>query len=368
VTYDRLARSRHWASSEAIRKRLGGWEAAKARATEGHPELREEAVGTEAPLDTTEDIPRRLLKLLQQDGGASLVDLANGADMSPRRVEQAIELLRNRERVVVQQGDRYHLLGIDSNPDDATIDLEYEGDSLALGVVSDTHLGSMYQQVTMLGKAYEWFAENDVRHVVHCGDVLEGDGSVYSGQRFEMWLFGVDRQIEYVLEAYPRVPDITTHIVSGNHDESFVKSAGFNAVKDSCSRRDDLHYLGRYGAYLQISQAARVYAWHGQGIGKAYADSYPIQKTIEAFSPENKPQILLMGHLHSDCRTRKRNVSGWLVPCFQSQTPHAVAKRWEFVQGAMILEIRFAPSGNIREMAERTLPQYSTVAEDYPHR
>lgn len=39
-----------------------------------------------------------------------------------------------------------------------------------LGVVSDTHLGSQEQQLTLLHEAYKTMAADGVKTVLHCGD------------------------------------------------------------------------------------------------------------------------------------------------------------------------------------------------------
>lgn len=78
------------------------------------------------------------------------------------------------------------------------------------------------------------------------------------------------------------------------HDFSWNKQGAGNIVKQICKDRDDLIYIGDFGATVHIN-GVRVYLTHPDG-GTAYALSYRPQKMAESLASENKPHILILGH------------------------------------------------------------------------
>lgn len=187
------------------------------------------------------------------------------------------------------------------------------------GVISCTHLGSKYQQLTHLKEFYQRCHDSGVTAIFHCGDLLDGI-DVYDGQEYEIFCHGFDAQVEYAVEHYPHHPGLKTFVIAGNHDYSFVKRAGGDPLEKISQQRKDVIYLGAYGAYPRISDL-RIYIHHGHG-GGAYARSYKLQKSIEQFAPEAKPDYYFLGHYHTTCiLPHYRNVLAMMVPSFQSQTP-----------------------------------------------
>ncbi len=238
----------------------------------------------------------------------------------------------------------------------------FKGTWSRFGIVGDTQLGSRYAQVTLLHEAYEFFRQEGITEVLHLGDLTDGQ-HMYRGHEFELAIHGADNQVDYTLERYPKIDGITTHIISGNHDLSYMKNEGMDIVKRICQNRDDLNYLGRLGAYLNIGNQ-RIYLMHPTG-GVAYARSYHLQKIIEQFAPENKPHVLLCGHWHiNDTLPMYRNVWGAAVGCFQSQTPYLVAKGLYPEVGFGIYELCHNGTGAVRHRYE-WIPQYVTKLEDW---
>jgi predicted phosphodiesterase len=219
----------------------------------------------------------------------------------------------------------------------------FSGDKIRLGVVSDTHLGSKYQQITFLNAAYDYFAEQGITDVLHAGDMVAGNGRVYRGQVYELFRQGADETIDYAVAHYPKRDGITTHVIAGNHDLSFLSSDGLDVVKAICSQRDDLSYLGHYSAMVTIGKL-RIGLHHGEG-GVSYARSYKLQKLIEQLSPDNKPHIFVLGHYHVVCELPMyRNVFGLMLPCFEDQTPYLVRKGLYPELGFYTLDVTMNPA------------------------
>lgn len=235
--------------------------------------------------------------------------------------------------------------------------------SFKVGIVSDTHLGSKYQQLTFLEAAYDWFAREEVAVVVHAGDLTAGADTMHRGMVHELFLHGADEQVDYAVAAYPRREGVTTYVVSGNHDHSHLKEGGTNVVRRIAERRPDIVYLGMSGAHLVID-GIRFYVHHPSG-GPSYARSYRLQRLIEQFSPENKPKVLVVGHFHVTAVLESyRNVYGLLAGCFEAQTPYLTGKGVYPEVGFSVLEVVHDERGAVRFRKE-WVPFYTPLEKDW---
>ena len=232
-----------------------------------------------------------------------------------------------------------------------------------IGVVSDTHLGSTQQQLTFLHKAYKEMKEEGIETVYHPGDIVEGSGKMFLDQPYEMFVHGGDAMVDYVIKAYPREEGITTYIIGGNHDYSYFKDNGIDIVKKICEKREDIKYLGTFGAYVNIGNIS-IYLMHPDG-GGSYALSYKPQKIIEQFTPQKKPHIILIGHYHVPLMMPcYRNVNAFQLPGFQAQTTFLKRKGKDPVIGYLILEITPNERGIERLKSEWRL-FYEPISGDY---
>jgi len=230
------------------------------------------------------------------------------------------------------------------------------------GVISCTHLGSKYQQMTHLTSFYEECGRQGANLVLHCGDLVDGE-KIYRGQEYELFLHGADAQRDYVINNYPRVDGLKTKIILGNHDESFWSNSGINVVKAVCEKRDDMEYLGDYLAYLEMANI-RVGIMHAGG-GVAYARSYKPQKIVEQLSPEKKPHLMFIGHWHVACSIpRYRNVETFSLGAFQDQTPYLVRKGLDPNVTGLIIEV-LADSTGLLSVKQEWIHYYVPVKNDF---
>lgn len=238
----------------------------------------------------------------------------------------------------------------------------WSGNKFKFGVVSDTHLGSRYQQLRHLSAFYTICARRRIDVVFHCGDLVDGE-KIYRGQEYEIFVHGADAQRNYAVDHYPSRKRITTKVISGNHDQSFHKHAGYNIVESICRRRRDMEYLGDDVAYVQVGNV-RIGVFHGTG-GTAYATSYKSQKLVEKIPGGEKPNLLFLGHYHHpNIIPGYRNVETVQMSCFQAQTPYMAAKGlYPFVAG-LIVTVQEDKDGLAKVIYE-WIPFYQAVKNDF---
>ena len=244
--------------------------------------------------------------------------------------------------------------------------------TLRFGVVSDTQLGSRKQQLTFLHMTYDRFQQLGINAVFHCGDLVDGDGKVYPGQEYDLFLHGFDRQLEYAAEHYPRRDGITTYVIAGNHDWSFYQRKGADILASLEKRRSDIRYLGPMSAQV-VMDGLKIQLIHLKG-GVTYARSYKLQKIIEQVAPEQKPHLLFAGDRHSWAHIPMyRNVYGWQMGCFQAQTEYEKRLGLYPELGGLIVEVDYGSEGadvqdgrrGIVAIRHEIIPFYVPKAKDY---
>lgn len=279
--------------------------------------LRDEGKRVKGKLEQQEKYLQRLIKQeikvkRSMIEGSQPVN-GNSSDLSKLKTEDLREVLKGRG---------YFVSKIPPSVSGKTFKVEpsyLPTNTFKFGVISCTHIGSKYQQMTHLTSFYEECERQGANLVLHCGDLVDGE-KIYRGQEYELFLHGADAQVDYVINNYPKVNGIKTKVILGNHDESFWSNSGINVVKKICEKREDMEYLGDYLAYLQMANIS-VGIMHAGG-GVAYARSYKPQKIVEQLSPEKKPHLMFIGHWHVACSIpRYRNVETFSLGAFQSQTP-----------------------------------------------
>ncbi len=224
------------------------------------------------------------------------------------------------------------------------------GNTIRFGVVSDVHIGSLYERTDALLEFYKLLKKEGIRTVLNAGDMLDGT-RVYAGQEYEQYAFGFDRQLEALKERYPRIEGITTYFITGNHDYSFKIQGGINVGKIIAQQRKDLIFLNEDMANVIISKA-RYRLIHPSG-GTAYAVSYKGQKIVESFSGGDKPHAVFIGHFHkADHMPVWRNVQTIQAGCFQSLTPFLMKKHSPAHVGGWIIEDVIAKNLTSRFKAE----------------
>ena len=235
---------------------------------------------------------------------------------------------------------------------------DWYGNHVKIGVVSDTHIGSLYERNDFLRDLYKIFHKEGIKEVYHCGDMVDGE-NMYRGQEYEIYVNGADGQTNAAKDRYPNYKDITTFFITGNHDLSFWKRSGVDIGNIISEKRKDLVYLGQEEKDVIIGgkNKVKLRLCH-PGKGASYALSYHFQKYIESLSGGRKPHVLLMGHYHKALYMPcYRNVFTIGAGCVQSQTSYMRRNNLSAHIGGWILDMRIGKNG-ITQFQANFIPYY----------
>lgn len=236
-------------------------------------------------------------------------------------------------------------------------------DRLKMAVVSCTHLGSKYQQLTALREFCE-YAESvaDVDMFVHAGDLEDGPVSRHKNPD-ETFKHSYEAYLEYAIEALPRTSK-PWKVISGNHDDWWTTDGGPDMIKALCDARDDCEYLGQSLGYLEFRDTL-IEVTH-LDTGSAYAYSYKAQKHVESLSAERRPNISLIGNFHKFCSLFYRNVLALQLPSFQAQTKWMAGKSLVSEVGGIILEVGLHRKGLAPSTKFEVVYTYEPREGDWP--
>lgn len=277
------------------------------------------------------------------------------ARLDPKHRE-AIELLE-REGYVVHRPrpDEYSRVDLDPN-------LILGTGRLRVGVVSDTHLGSIYQQVTYLREFYSYCAVQGVDIILHAGDVTDGPFDRHKNPH-EVFLHDWGAIRDYCVGVIPDI-GVPQYVISGNHDDWWTLGGGADIVEAICGARDDLHYVGRSQGYVTVGPLT-IELYHPHD-GSAYAYSYKPQKHVESLAPENKPHISVIGNYHKFCAIDYRNVWTIQMPSFQAQSAYLRSRSLVSEVGGVILEVGLSAKGLAPSVRFEVVFYREPVEGDFP--
>jgi predicted phosphodiesterase len=211
---------------------------------------------------------------------------------------------------------------------------QIKGDKWKVAVMSDLHIGSNVFKKDEMQTFVKYALDSGVETFLLPGDIIDGT-KVYFGMEYEQSIPGIDNQISYFEEIFPKVPK--AFMIIGNHEYASFKSIGKNIGLDICRNRPDFKYIGCMEGRVTIN-GILMELFHGQGSG-AYTLSYKLQKRIENYVPGNKPRFLFMGHYHQAVSITSRNVSAYLCGSFQGANTFSKGLNLPNVTGGWILEI-----------------------------
>lgn len=294
--------------------------------------------------------------------GRTVSHLADRLDCSPRRVREGIAELRRRGYRVREpdEGGEVVLDRVAPTRDQLHLGL-LRGETVRLGIVSDTHLCSKEEAADELQLAYDAFAAEGITEVLHAGDLVAGRG-IYRTQDQDLRVHTAEGQVDYAVEHYPRREGITTRMIAGNHDiEGAFGQIGFDPVAAVAARREDIDYLGPWEAWLDYSpnpeRPCYVHLLHGKG-GMSYSVSYKAQKFADSYPPGRKPAVSVIGHFHVRGDWTHRGIQILFPGAFEWRTALGVRLGLTPAVGFHIVEMTIGQDGSLVGWAPRWMPFY----------
>lgn len=226
---------------------------------------------------------------------------------------------------------------------ESVIEIGKKAPPFKCGVLSCTHFGSNYEDIPITNAIYDWFAQEGITHVFHCGDITDGV-KMRKGHENSVHKHGFDAQRDWVIQKYPYRKGITTYLITGNHDAAHMKNGGADIGAAIARDREDIHYLGADTARFTVNRPGereiKIDMLHPDG-GVSYALSYKLQKIIESLEAGTKPDLLLVGHFHkSFFLPSYRGVAGVMAGCTQRQTDFMARNGLAAHLGGHIVEMR----------------------------
>lgn len=229
------------------------------------------------------------------------------------------------------------------------------------GIVADTHIGSKHFRQDVIDDLYDWFSDEGIDRVYHCGNWIEGERR-FNKHELDDRAHGMEAQIQLFLECYPQRDGIKTFYVAGDdHEGWYSQDTGVDIGRLLQDRartfgRTDLVYLGYKEAFVTLTNQhgnkCRMLVDHPGG-GSSYAHSYAPQKRIEAAQSGEKPAIWLFGHWHKCGYGFTRGVHWFNVPCGKDLDTFGRKKGLEYVIGGWLLDIWQDEHGAVREIVPR---------------
>lgn len=241
---------------------------------------------------------------------------------------------------------------------------EWNGGTVRFGVVSDTHMGSIYEQSSFLHHAYNYLHQRGVTTVYHAGDVTEGQYNQRAGHIYECHKQGYDEQLNWVIENYPKIDGVTTYFITGNHDATFLKQSGALIGTAIEHNRPDMVYLGADNARVHLTPNCVLELNHPAD-GASYAVSYSVQKYIESLEGGKLPNIIFNGHHHKACYVMHRGIHAFEAGTTQGQSGFMRGKKIPAHVGAWLVTLDFAPNGSIKRIVPEFIALDETILNDY---
>lgn len=176
--------------------------------------------------------------------GITLKDLSLLIGKSERQLGNMLRLLENEgyqiNKAISTTGDIKLSLDYSLKKDIAKI--EYDKDSVRVGVIADIHIGRENDGAEYLASAIDYFKNNDIHIVFIVGDLLEGM-TYFESEKYP----DGDTQLDRFFKVFPYTSGINFFYIKGNHDYSILKRSGLDIGKRILNRPDFIDLGFGYG-------------------------------------------------------------------------------------------------------------------------
>ncbi len=309
------------------------------------------------------------LAIARMKSKASVRSISEHLDVAERTIIREIDTLRS-------AGHSIELLESGSVASEGTVRVgagkplvvhtmtDYKDGFHKFGTCGDNHLGSKHERLDVLEAIYDVYSDEGITQVFNTGTWIEGEAGKMNFA--DIKVFGMDDQIDYWIEHFPKRDGITTYFVAGDDHEGWyqkrerVEIGRYAMLRAQAAGRDDLVYLGYMEAdvLLKAKHGSRTMKVVHPGGGSAYALSYSMQKWVEALQGGEKPAIVLAGHYHKFDHNYYREVHVVQTGCTVDQSCFMRKMKLQAHVGGCIVRLNQADDGRITRFQVEWMPFY----------
>ncbi|MBI2667002.1 metallophosphoesterase [Candidatus Woesearchaeota archaeon] len=200
-------------------------------------------------------IKAEVLQLLEKNVGKKpldLLELCNLSGLSPRNATSLYQLIV--DQLPEEQQKKAQLITGTLEPlalgerefekikngYKLTIDPKY---TFRVVLVSDTHLGSTYDNIEGLEEMYDRAISIGAKTVLHSGDLVHGAFKHDLFLNLRPGCNSFNGQRDYVVDHWPQRDGVATFLIAGNHDQFFRQQNDADICSEIALRRPDIVYL-----------------------------------------------------------------------------------------------------------------------------
>ncbi len=227
-------------------------------------------------------------------------------------------------------------------------------------VMSDSHFGGRQAQPRFVRDVLQEAERRQCEAVLHCGDVLDGAPFMHKGFVFELALRSIDEQVDYAVQIF-KESQIPVYALGGNHDGSWFKDSGIDALRLIEDRLDNFKNLGPTAAWIAGPNGDENFIRLAHpGDGTSYALSYKDQKMAEYLVLENDKVptgFHFTGHYHKMNNMRGPNGARYfLVPASSGRTPFMKDRKLVNQSGVYFIEFTLDRLGRVDRCTVEDVP------------
>lgn len=175
-----------------------------------------------------------------------------------------------------------------------TFYLPFNSNQYKICLLSDTHIGSIYDRMDAIEYVYEKGDKRNVDFYLHSGDFFEGILSVPNHSK-ELICKTVEEQIEFAKDYYPK-SNKKTYVIDGNHEDVTNKKYKINLLDELQKLRSDLVFFQGLQANLQVGNL-RILMEHGTAHNLEGKITI-MKRMLDKYAIGAEPHIIQTGHIH----------------------------------------------------------------------
>ena len=212
-------------------------------------------------------------------------------------------------------------------------------------MLSDLHLGSLYDRPDLLKEIYTECERRGIDSVFCAGDYTDGfypdRPSYFKYQK----VHGLEETLDYVLNVHPYSRYIKFYTLSGNHDLTFNQNNNRDICFEVAQRRNDIIYLGADSADVNLG-GIKLRIYHGYG-KRRKTILERTKKYYDSICLEERPDILQMGHIHHSFYTTFDNTHIFQTASLTDQLPFVGNNAFGLERSCWFVQIEYDEFGNV---------------------